>query len=428
MRTLLVSVSLLTLAACSGGGPQTVSSTAAPGAANATPADQHSFVSPTGAKTYTGVGGSQVFEYSTDDRDTSSAPGAQYVGQQAAIYAGNASTVRNSGISIAYDPRDAIFTLTVADPKSGATTATRFQDPASRTDFNDKPGVAGLEPQWGTPKLQNPNIRYLQAGDGDPRSPYRSSGSGLIDPGDNDTPPDATPGSSYQATSFFYEVPGSKNRAGTTTKYVSFAGYVRNTFEAAVLNSGDITATQNNWHLERGAFAYGELTNTAALPKTGTGTFDGGMLATMVMNPTLDSEYGSPLSTYFQWIEGTSHVEVDFAASTVKLGFNGTVSGGQFDRFTDTQQTTVPAGASFTATGQARIDVAGSGGFVGAINNASFGATTNGAPTAVSIAGSSVDGAFYGPKADEVGGGFRIVGGTPDERIDIVGAFTGAPK
>ncbi|WP_173203779.1 transferrin-binding protein-like solute binding protein [Sphingopyxis sp. BSNA05] len=41
------------------------------------------------------------------------------------------------------------------------------------------------------------------------------------------------------------------------------------------------------------------------------------------------------------------------------------------------------------------------------------------------IAGSSINGAFYGPDAEELGGGYRIVGGTPDERIDILGTFVG---
>ena len=41
------------------------------------------------------------------------------------------------------------------------------------------------------------------------------------------------------------------------------------------------------------------------------------------------------------------------------------------------------------------------------------------------IAGSSIDGAFYGPNGVELGGGYRIVGGTPDERIDILGTFVG---
>ena len=41
---------------------------------------------------------------------------------------------------------------------------------------------------------------------------------------------------------------------------------------------------------------------------------------------------------------------------------------------------------------------------------------------------SSIDGSFYGPNAVEVGGSFRIVGGVPDQRVDILGAFTGAKK
>jgi hypothetical protein len=65
------------------------------------------------------------------------------------------------------------------------------------------------------------------------------------------------------------------------------------------------------------------------------------------------------------------------------------------------------------------------GGFFGKFSAAAFGATNNGAPGALNLAGSSFDGAFYGPKANEVGGGFHISGATPDERIDIVGGFTG---
>ena len=88
------------------------------------------------------------------------------------------------------------------------------------------------------------------------------------------------------------------------------------------------------------------------------------------------------------------------------------------------------------------------------MTSASFGSTTNGAPTGVAIAGSTLNGAFYGPGGSpdkiEVGGGFRVVGGTgeevllsvptfsmyeartrvvggtPDQRIDIVGSFAAA--
>ena len=64
------------------------------------------------------------------------------------------------------------------------------------------------------------------------------------------------------------------------------------------------------------------------------------------------------------------------------------------------------------------------GGFLGQINSASF-VNPNSQRFDLTIAGSSIDGAFFGPIGQEVGGGFRIVGGVPDERIDIIGAFTG---
>ncbi|HWL46728.1 MAG TPA: hypothetical protein VNQ31_03345, partial [Sphingomonadaceae bacterium] len=257
MRTCLLVASLAALSACSGGGVESAGSTPV-GGGPADPQSAHSFVAPTLPKTYVGIGGSQVYQYTTDDRDC--------CGQQAQVYGGNATTPRNSGISIAYDPRDAIFTLTVSDPLSGAATNTRFQDPGSRTDFG-----GSKEPQWGTPNLDNPNIRYLQAGDGNPLSPYRQSGTGAILPGNNSTPPIGGEGSTYQATSFFYEVPGS------TTKYVTFAGYVRNALSWANTEIGGQQAFQHTWNLERGAFAYGELTNTNAVPKTGTGSYSGSM-------------------------------------------------------------------------------------------------------------------------------------------------------
>lgn len=413
MRKALVLVSLTALAACSGGGPQTAGSSAPPlgagsgGVSNSNNSQFTNFANPTVAKTYQGVGGSQVFEYSTDEREC--------CGQQSQVFASNASTVRNSSISIAYDPRDAIFTLTVEDPRSGASTATRFQDPASRTNFG-----GSVEPQWGTSQLSNPNIRYLQAGDGDPRSPYSHSGTGVIDPGNNSTPPDGVPEATYQSTTLFYEVPGS------TTKYVSYAGYLRNAVTFVNVAVGTTEVKQNQWHLERGAFAYGVQTLNSAVPTTGTGTYTGAMLGTMVYNPTLDGNFGAELPTFFQWIEGTSQVNVNFGTGAVGLNVAGTVMAPHIDQYTSPTTSTIASGTSFTASGTAQIDLVNTGGFTGSMTAASFGGTTNGAPTAVNVVGSSIDGAFYGPAAEEVGGGFRIVGGTPDERIDILGTFTGA--
>lgn len=427
MRTMrnwaMVSGALL-LAACGGDtGPQTVGSVAPPagGGATPTPTDAFSqFVSPVEAKTYKGIGGTQVFEYKTDDRNCCN--------QQGQIYAGNASTVRNSAISITYDPRDAIFTLTVDDPMSGAAAGTRFQDPAARIDFDDAPIGTTKEPQWGVPDLAsaatgafaNGNIQYLQAGDGDPRSPYSHGGTGFVDEGDNETPPSGEPPSSYNATTLFFEKPG------TRTRYVGFAGYVRNALTFSTVTVGGGSAEQTGWHLERGAFAYGAQTANSAVPTTGSGSFTGAMLATMVYNPTFD-DVGGQLPTYFQWLTGNSTVTVNFGTGTVGLAMNGIVLDAQIDRYTAPQTTVLPAGTTFSGSGSARIDLVNTGGFRGSFEGGNFTFRAPGSTTDVNVAvaGSSIDGAFFGPNAEEVGGGFRVVGGIPDQRVDILGAFTG---
>lgn len=420
MRNLIVLTSTVALAACGGGmGAQSPGSSAVGtgvGSATPTPTDPYTqFVNPTVAKTYSGVGASQVMDYTTDPRGITNDPG-----QQAFKYAGNASTVRDSKISITYDPRDAIFTLKVVDPLSGAQADTRFSDPASRTDF-----AGTRQPQWGVQNLAaiggigaTNNVRYLQAGDGDPLSPYRQSGSGFVDPGTNTTAPTGASGSSYQAATLFYEVPGS------TTQYVSYAGYVRNSVswvDAAVASGPKFQ--QTIYHLEHGAFAYGLATDPNSVPKSGSASYSGRMLGTMVFNPTLDQ--AASLPSYYQWLSGTSTTGVDFTTGKVTLGLSGIVGQAFYDNYTSPQQVTIAAGTTFTAAGTANINLVNTGGFTGAFQSAVFGATTNGASPTVSIAGSSIDGTFYGPAAQEVGGGFRIVGGTPDQRIDIMGAFTG---
>ena len=87
---------------------------------------------------------------------------------------------------------------------------------------------------------------------------------------------------------------------------------------------------QTVWHLERGAFAYGLQTDQNAIPKTGSGTYTGSMLATMVFNPTLDAGTGS-LPNYFQWISGTSSTNVNFATGAVTLALNGIVGRPAYD-------------------------------------------------------------------------------------------------
>ena len=414
MRNFVILMSATALAAC-GSEASTVNSVSSTSTGSSTststttPDIYAEFTKPTTAKTYSGVGGSQVYSYTTDARNCCN--------QQAQTFAANTSTVRSSGAQISYDPSNATFTLVVNDPNTGAATQTRFQDPASRTNFG-----GSVEPQWGVPNLANPNFRYLQAGDGNPLSPYSQSGTGSIYKGTNAIPPDGTTGSTYQSTDFFYEVPGS------STQYVTLAGYLRNSLTwTDVADPSDSTKTihQATWHLERGAFAYGAATSSSAVPVTGTGTYTGNMLATMVYNPTIDGAYGAKLPTYFQWIEGSATTAVNFATNGVTLALTGTVTNPWIDTFTSPTTTSVAGGTSFTAAGTATINMVNTGGFTGQFSSASFGSTTNGSPTAVSIAGSTINGTFYGPAAQEVGGGFHIVGGIPDQRVDILGAFTG---
>ncbi|QKS01661.1 transferrin-binding protein-like solute binding protein [Sphingomonas sp. CL5.1] len=394
MRNYIILASATALAACGGAGPQSAGSVGAPSSGGS--GSTGTFVNPTETKTYDAIGGAQHFAYKTrDDGQT----------QYGELYAGDANTPRDGGITVAYNPRDAIFEVTVNRPLASVSTGTnRFQDPAHRVDFG---GLS--QPQADVPQLPAAaNIQYLQAG---------SSSGPVISGGDpnhyvvgNDT-------FTSQVQTFFYQKPG------TTTQYVTYAGYVRNTL-GVVKQTDPVTKgtyLENSYSLDRAVFAYGERSDNSVVPKTGSASFTGDMLATMVFNPLIDTD---PLaSTYFQWITGSQTTTVDFAKLSVSSAFNGTVSAAALDAYTNGNYV-LPGGTTFTAHGSATIDLVGKGGFTGTIGDAKF-TTPGGKDYVVSIAGSSLDGAFFGPAAQEIGGGFRIVGGTPDQRIDILGAYTG---
>jgi C-lobe and N-lobe beta barrels of Tf-binding protein B len=390
MRNILILLSTVSVAACSGGGPTTIGGNAVPAAVPGTTtpttvATPHTFVAPTDPKSYATIGGVQGYNYSTD---LQALGGSNQYGQ---IYAGDASSARNSGTTITYNPRDAIFDLAIDQQAGNVKKTTRFQDPADRTDFG-----GAKEPQTGTPDLTAMAVKYLE----------NSQAVGVYGEG----------GFSRENNTFFYQPPGTK------TKYVTFSGYDRNTLTIAEIKTSSRVYLRWDYKSERGAFVYGERSANAAIPTKGTGSFNGDMIATMVFNPNLDIDPTTP--TYFQWIAGTATTKVDFAANSFKIDLGGTVLVPQIsDRYTDGRYT-LQAGATFAAAGAGRIDLINAGGFLGSINSASF-VQPNGTRFDLAIAGSSVDGAFFGPAAEEVGGGFRIVGGTPDERIDIVGAFTG---
>lgn len=424
MKRFLVGLPVLALlAACGGGGgagPQTIGglgSVSAPagsggstgtgsgtgvstgglgGVSSSASAGTNTLLNPTAAKTYNAISALQSYRYRTASNAT---------GQYGQLYQGNASTVRNPTTTIAYDPRDAIFVVTIKDDAAGIDQTLRFQDPVHRTDFD-----GAYRPQWGVPDLTVSGVAYLQAGG--------ASGT-IIESGTNQTPLDGAPGATSNIATFFHQ------RPGTNTSHVTFAGYVRNNigFASVTPSGGGAAFKETTSTLERGAFVFGDATARDQVPTRGTGNYTGAFIGTMINNPTGDDL--APLSDYFQWIGGTSTVGVDFGAGTMSLALSGRVGAPFIDRNT-TGGSAVPGGASFTASGSGRVDMARTGGFTGTFGSASF-SFPSGAATAtqtVDIAGSSIDGTFYGPNAVEVGGGFRIVGAVPDQRVDILGSFT----
>jgi hypothetical protein len=380
---LLVGTSMLAACGGGGGGVGSAGTTPPPTGGGVTNPDAHTFVNPTQVKTYKGNGA--MHRLNATITPTS-------VGE---LYAGDASTVRNSAITLTYNPRDAIFELAVDNNPSGVTQSIRFQDPAHRTDFG-----GAIEPQNGVPNFQIPGMRYLEVG---------SSGS-FLQNGRIVLRTDLGPISSYDSTSFFYQ------RPGTTTRYVTFAGFLR--------NSITIAENETKEQFSRGTFVFGEQTVNSNVPRTGTGTYNGQFLATSVLNDYLDVDPTN--TTVFQWIEGTSNVGVNFGANSFTLGLDGTVRA-PVTGSRGTDVLTVNGGATFAARGSGRIDLVAAGGFLGQFQQAWF-INPGNSRFDVAIEGSSIDGAFYGPAAEETGGSFRIVGGTPDERIDILGVFTAARR
>jgi hypothetical protein len=409
MRNYLILMSATALAACGGGGgPEAVGGVAPPPApgGNGTPTPTaHSFVAPTQDKTYDAVGAVHGYNYSTRSDGTA---------QFNELYAGDASTARDGGITVAYSPRDAIFEVTINRPKANmATGAMRFQDPAHRTDFG-----GARTPQGGVPNIADKQVQYLETGTASgPPLPL-----GKPVPTYSDIPYGGEEFAS-DARTYFYQKPG------TTTKYVTYAGFVRNRVSVVEVtaegildaNGNPYTYLQNDYTLERAAFAYGERTPNSAVPGSGSATFSGDMIASMVFNPDIDTS--AVANTYFQWITGSATHTVDFGTLGILSSFTGRVGDVARDAYSNGEHS-MPEGSTFSAASRATIDLVGKGGFFGQFNSASF-QRPDGTTFTLDIAGSSIDGAFFGPAAEEIGGGFRIVGGTPDERIDILGAFTG---
>lgn len=381
-RNLLALSGAVTLAACGGDTrPQTVGNAAPPagtstaisggagGGVSSTPTP-----TPTSgtAGTFLGVSAATSFDvvggFHSLKQDTTTL---------ASLYQGDATTTRGTGGTVSYDPRDGIFTLTLADNKAGVNRNYRFQDPAHRT----------------TPSVEVPNF----------------GGFNYLDVLDDST---TTP---MTVATFFYQRP---DPAKTT--YVSLAGFVRN------------STANNTYSAERGAFVFGQATPTAQVPITGLGTYKGGFIATMV-----NSQNGGNGSS-LQWLSGDSKVDIDFASGATGLQFTGTAGDGSILGVATTALG-IPSGTPFFANGRAVIDLIRTGGFTGAFQSVCFFAACgtagsvavdfSGISPGSSVAGaSSIDGMFYGPNGVNLGGSFRVIGGVPNQRVDILGAFTGAKQ
>lgn len=334
------------------------------------------FLDVTTTTTFDVIGGFHALDKKTDAT----------TGGVATLYTGNASTVRTPSGTISFNPRDGIFTLTVADGEANVNRDLRFQDPAHRTEYD----------QAGFDARQIPNLtdfNYLEIFDGT-----------------------ANP-------VFFYQRPGSQ------TTYVSLGGYSRTTEDVAA----------GSFNAERGVFVFGQKTPTSQIPASGSGTYTGGFLATMIA----DKSGGG--ASYLQWINGSSTVGVNFGTGKVDLSVTGTVGDAFAQGGTvDPTQLAFAKGSQFNAVGTASIDLVRSGGFTGVFTQNTpghdnvgftdaagvftgidFASVSQGGATA---GASSIDGAFFGPNAVNVGGNLRIVGGVPNQRIDILGAFTGAKR
>ncbi len=419
MRTLIAALPLLALAACGGAsGPESIGNVAPP----APPTTGTPTPTPTpgsgGTGGGVGTGGGTVTPTPTPAQtqflDVQTATTFNAIGSFQAIdvtesgvfgkdgplyYRGNASTVRTPSGTVAYDPRDGIFTINFADAKAEISTgARRFQDPAHRS----------ITVAWGVPDLADFN--YL-----DSLGPTNRQASAQ----------DPTDFGRADTVTFFYQRPGAQ------TSFVSLGGFVRNAYDLSADPS--IFKKDTTSVFERGAFVFGQETLRSQVPITGTGTYQGGLLATMVSNYNVNARD----SNYFQWITGTSSITLDFSRATMSILLTGQVGQANYAGQTlPSNVTAVPGGSTFRAEGAGTINLAATGGFTGTFNSASF-STVNGAAVPVfnkvnpvsSVAGAnSIDGTFFGPNAVNVGGNFRIVGGVPDQRVDIMGAFTGAKK
>jgi hypothetical protein len=370
MRAVIIAFSL-PLAACGGAGGNISSIGSSASGGSAIPLTPSPTATPTPSTTQ-----SNLFDVSTATKfDAVGAVQSLAVkADGSSLYQGNASTVQAPSGTISYDPRDGVFIMAIADSKANISRNITFQDPGHRTTAD----ANNVERQ--VPLLAGFN--YLHVLDG--------------------TVP----------LTFFYQRPNSSG------SFVSLAG-----FERSQMNDDGSSLA------EQGVLVFGTRSATTQTPTKGAAHFDGQFLATMI------AQQGGSARVQ-QWLNGVSAVDVDFAKRTLSLSLAGKVG----PAFVQNQPVadsalSVPSGSTFTATGSAGWTSASTA-FAGKFASAAF--SNNGTATPIDFTSvsagtaaagaSSIDGTFYGPDAKNVGGNFRIVGGIPNQRVDILGGFVGVKK
>ncbi len=389
-------------------------------------------------------------------------------GRRGTLYDAEQPQGLSDKLQITRDPRGATFSIVVAS--GGVTQNLRWQDPQHRT-LLPQAGIPGNSlydsgltlsgalpltgnpvyddylqginlpakttqaPSFGSPR-PGPNASQLVADSGIPRGKtnieYYESGSG-------------TP-TTYIANTLFFERVGQAGAVGDvgTNKYVTWVGYrttnYSNTFSrsSTTLNTGDgnnfndveavIESETESLTVDRSAFVYGLNSLAKDIPKTGTGTYKGSLFAHSTYTPTVGAQ------TQFDTIWGTATSKVNFANDSLSVALSGTFQDSGF-AFSATgsaiiQRPTIPGTALGTAADQPISR------FIGNISAVTIG-TRNLTPNpnaslTDTFQASTIEGGFFGPsdkttgQPPELGSAFRIVGGQPDQRLDILGTFVGA--
>lgn len=282
-------------------------------------------------------------------------------------------------LSVTYDPTTANFRVVIQQAAVGIGIDNLYDDPLYRTAFGN-----ARSPQAGTPNL--PNFDYLQKG--------------------------PVPSAPNDVLTFFYE------RPGTRTRFVTLAGFVRNARSAP-----STTATapgQGDYTRQRSAFVFGTPTTAGRVPVSGTASYTGGLLATAIYNTEIDTN--PTVRSRTEWISGTASVTVNFAQNTIDLALSGSFTN-TLDAYEGatgglSNYNTSNAGRSFSAAGRATFGTSRPY-FSGTISSASVGGT------AIPIGVGTFAGSMFGTRAEEIGGNFRIIGRGPDQRVEILGGFTG---